>query len=62
MEGENGPDTPNVPVEGNEENGEDGDQEPVANGDEDDVMSAMSLDAVAEAEQADDDDTTDDDE
>ena len=32
------------------------------NGGEDDIMSAMSLDAVAEAEQADDDDTTEDDE
>ena len=62
MEGENGPDTPAVPAEGSDENGEDGDQEPAANGDEDDVMSAMSLDAVAEAEQADDDDTTDEDE
>ena len=62
MEGENGPETPAVPAEGSDENGEDDDQEPVSNGDEDDVMSEMSLDAVAEAEQADDDDTTDDDE
>ena len=62
MEGENGPDTPAVPAESSDENGEDDDQEPVSNGDEDDVMSEMSLDAVAEAEQADDDDTTDDDE
>lgn len=58
----NGPETPAVPAEGSDENGEDDDQEPVSNGDEDDVMSEMSLDAVAEAEQADDDDTTDDDE
>lgn len=30
-------------------------EEPVANGDEDDIMSAMSLDAVAEAEHLNDD-------
>ena len=63
MEGENGPETPAAPVEDAPAEGEEGEeQEPVANGGEDDIMSAMSLDAVAEAEQADDDDTTEDDE
>ena len=63
MEGENGPDTPAAPAEDAPAEGEEGEeQEPVANGDEDDIMSAMSLDAVAEAEQADDDDITEDDE
>ena len=37
-------------------------EEPTSNGGEDDIMSAMSLDAVAEAEQAHDDDTTNEDE
>ena len=63
MEGENGPETPAAPAEDAPAEGEEGEeQEPVANGGEDDIMSAMSLDAVAEAEQADDDDTTEDDE
>ena len=63
MEGENGPDSPAAPAEDAPAEGEEGEeQEPVANGDEDDIMSAMSLDAVAEAEQADDDDITEDDE
>ena len=63
MEGENGPDTPAAPAEDAPAEGEEGEeQEPVANGDEDDIMSVMSLDAVAEAEQADDDDITEDDE
>ena len=56
MEGENGPETPAAPAEDTPAEGEEGEeQEPVANGGEDDIMSAMSLDAVAEAEQADDD-------
>ena len=63
MEGENGPETPAAPAEDAPAEGEEGEeQEPVANGGEDDIMSAMSLDAVAEDEQADDDDTTEDDE
>ena len=59
MEGENGPETPAAPAEDAPAEGEEGEeQEPVANGGEDDIMSAMSLDAVAEAEQADDDEQT----
>ncbi len=52
--------TPAVPTE---ETGEEtAAEEPTSNGGEDDIMSAMSLDAVAEAEQAHDDDTTNKDE
>ena len=53
MEGE-GMDSPSVPLADEAGDGEPA-EEPVANGDEDDIMSAMSLDAVAEAEHLNDD-------
>ena len=61
MEGDAaGDNAPAVPAEETSE--EAPAEEPTSNGGEDDIMSAMSLDAVAEAEQAHDDDTTNEDE
>ena len=58
MEGE-GMDSPAAPLADEAGDGEPA-EEPVANGDEDDIMSAMSLDAVAEAEHLNDDSINED--